>query len=114
MRTTSRVLLTCFFIAYFVVFAWSVFSYFEPAQKPASTPTPMPMVQSMVKTGAEKPGATEEKVIPWKDYQEALKTEREELQKQAKETLDRMDKLQDRIFTAIVLLGGLLLALIYF
>lgn len=114
MKMTSRVLFICFFIGYFVIFAWSAFSYFEPTPKSTSTPTPMPTVQSTVKTGVEKPGAVEEKVIPWKDYQEALKNEREELQKQAKENLERMDKLQDRIFSAIVLLGGLILAFIYF
>jgi len=107
MKMTARVLFACFVVGYSVC-SMSVFAYFEPSPVQPTTS------QSTIKVGAEKPGADEQKMIPWKDYQEALKNEREELQKQAKENLDRMDKLQDRIFTAIVLLGGLILGFIYF
>ncbi len=113
---TSRVLLGCFFVCWLSFFGWSVHSYFfEPplSQQGTPTPTPTPKVKQTGGTDESK-NALAEQMLPWKDYQEALKAEREVLQQQAKDSLDRLDKLQDRIFSAIVLLGGLVLGFIYF
>ncbi len=115
MQMTSRILLACgFFVCWLLFFGWSAYSYFAespPSQssKPAAT---QQSGQTNTDTG-NKPAASEQ-TLPWKDYQEALKAERETLQKQAEVNLDRLDKLQDRVFSAIVLLGGLILGFIYF
>jgi hypothetical protein len=96
-------LFVCFFIGYLAC-AWIAYAYFEAAPKP----------QSAVDAQTEKPLAEEGKMVPWKDYQDVLRTEREELQKQAKEDFDRMERLQDRVFYGVVLLGGIILGLIGF
>src|SRR5262245_30772284 len=102
-RVTLRAVFVCLFIGYLVC-AWSVYAYFE------STPKP----QSAVEAKTERQVAEEGKVVSWKDYQDVLKAEREELQKQARENFDRMEKLQDRVFYGVVLLGGIILGLIGF
>lgn len=102
-RITLRVLFVCFFIGYLVC-AWSVYAYFQPASKQ----------QSAVDGKTEKTVVEEGKTVPWKDYQEALKTEREELQRQARENFDRMDRMQDRVFYGVVILGGVILTMMGF
>lgn len=102
-RVTLRVLFVCLFIGYLAC-AWSVYAIFEAAPKP----------QPAVEAKTERPVVEEGKVVSWKDYQDVLKAEREELQKQARENFDRMEKMQDRVFYGVVLLGGIILGVIGF
>lgn len=106
--------LAVFFICWLSVFGWSFHAYFleaPPSQEVTPSPSPSPAKTSGNVNGDN---VASEQTLPWKDYQEALKAEREVLQQQAKDNLDRLDKLQDRIFGIITLLGGLILGFIYF
>jgi len=56
---------------------------------------------------SEKKSADSEKTIPWQDYKDALKDERELLEKQAEKHFAALEKLYD---TAIKIFGGILAA----